>query len=142
MFYFWWDYDFILVWLFWKVSRYFPLLALLLRFYSNFDSIWMSSHGMDGSRPFTACSRQILDDCRWFRVVVLGLVWLLMFLGGWFWMVVDGFGCLQIVLRGFKWLSMIYNFTSYGDICCFKFKRSKQLWGAFLISSNKTLRFP
>ena len=64
-----------------------------------------------------------------------------MFLGGWFWMDVDGFGCLQIILCGFKWLSIIYSFTSYGEIRCFKFKSSRQLWRFFLISSNKTLRF-
>ena len=57
-------------------------------------------------------------------------------------MVVDGFGNLQIVLGGFKWFSMTYSFSNYGEICCFKFKTSKQLWGVFLISSNKTLRFP
>ena len=57
-------------------------------------------------------------------------------------MVVDGFGCLQIVLGGFKWFSMAYSFSNYGEIRCFKFKTSKQLWEVFLISSNKTLRFP
>ena len=40
--------------------------------------------------------------------------------------VVDGFGCFQIVLGGFKWFSMSYSFSSYGENRCFKFKRSKQ----------------
>ena len=97
---------------------------------------------MDGSRQLTACSRDILDDCGWFRVVIVGLVRLLMFLGGWFWILVDGFGCLQIVLGGFKQFAMTYSFSHYGEIRCFKFKRSKQLWGVFLISSNNRLTFP
>ena len=57
-------------------------------------------------------------------------------------MVVDASECLQIVLGGFKRFSMTYSFSSYGETRCFKFKRSKQLWGVFLMSSNKTLRFP
>ena len=46
------------------------------------------------------------------------------------WMVLDDcgcFGCLQIVLGGFKWFSMTYSFSRCGEIPCFKFKRSKQL---------------
>ena len=50
-----------------------------------------------------------------------------MFLGGWFWIAVDGFGCLQIVLCGFRWFLEICSFSSYGEIPCFKFKRSRQL---------------
>ena len=59
-----------------------------------------------------------------------------MFLGGWFWMVVDGFECLQIVLGGFRWFSEIFSFSSYDEIPCFKFKRSRQLWEDFVVSSN------
>ena len=44
-----------------------------------------------------------------------------MFLGGWFWMAVNGFGCLQIVLGGFEWFSEICGFSSYGEIPCFRF---------------------
>ena len=35
-----------------------------------------------------------------------------MFLGGWFWMAVDGFGCLQIVLGGFRWYSEIFSLVA------------------------------
>ena len=63
-----------------------------------------------------------------------------MFLGRWFWMALDDFGCLQVVLGGFKWFLMACGFSSYGESRCFKFKRSKQLWRVFLISSNKALR--
>ena len=59
-----------------------------------------------------------------------------MFLGGWFWMAVDGFGCLQMVLGGFKCFSAISSFRSYGEIRCFKFKRIRQLRGIFVVSSN------
>ena len=45
-----------------------------------------------------------------------------MFLSGWFWMVVDDFGCLQMVLGEFRWFSEIYSFSSYGEIRCPKFK--------------------
>ena len=31
---------------------------------------------------------------------------------------------------------MIFNFSSYGEIRYLKFKRSRQLWGAFVVSSN------
>ena len=51
-------------------------------------------------------------------------------------MAVDGFGCLQIVLDGFRWFSEIYCFSSYSKIPCFKFKRSRQLWEDFVVSSN------
>ena len=36
---------------------------------------------------------------------------------------------------------MTYSFSSYGEIRCFKIKRSKQLWTVFLISSNKALKY-
>ena len=65
-----------------------------------------------------------------------------MFLGEWFWMIVDGFGCLKMVLGGFRWFSVIYSFTSYGEIRCLKFKRSRQLWGVFVISSNNDAKVP
>ena len=58
-----------------------------------------------------------------------------MCLAGWFWMVMDGFGCLQMV-------SVICSFTSHGEIRCFKFKRSRQLWGVFVVSSNNDAKFP
>ena len=63
----------------------------------------------------------VSSDDSWFSVItdVFG------------WMVVDGIGCLQIVLGGFKWFSIIYSVSSYGGIRCFKFKRSRQLWGIF-----------
>ena len=59
-----------------------------------------------------------------------------MFLGEWFWMVVDGFGCLQMVLGGFRCFSVICSFNSYGDIRCLKFKKSRQLCGVFVLSNN------
>ena len=65
-----------------------------------------------------------------------------MFLGGWFWMVVDGFGCLQMVLSGFRWFSEISSFSSYCKIRCFTFKRSRQLWEVFLVSSNNDAKVP
>ena len=57
-------------------------------------------------------------------------------------MVVDGFGCLQIVLGGVKWFSEIRSFSSYSEICCFKFKRSRQLWEDFVVSSNNDAKIP
>ena len=65
-----------------------------------------------------------------------------MFLGGWFWMAVDGFGCLQIVLCGFRWVLEICSFSSYGEIPCFKFKRGRQLWEDFVVSSNNDAKVP
>ena len=65
-----------------------------------------------------------------------------MFLGGWFWIAVDGFGCLQIVLCGFRWFLEIFSFSSYGEIPCFKFKRSRQLWEDFIVSSNNDAKVP
>ena len=43
-----------------------------------------------------------------------------MFLCGWFWVSVDGFGYLQMVSGGFRWFSEIYSFSSYSEIRCFK----------------------
>ena len=65
-----------------------------------------------------------------------------MFLDEWFWMVVDGFGCLQMVLGGFRWFSEIFSFSSYGEIRCFKFKRSRQLCKVFVVSSNNDAKVP
>ena len=59
-----------------------------------------------------------------------------MFLGEWFWMIVDGFGCLQIVLGGFRWFSVICSFSSYGEIRSSKFKRSRQFWGVFVVNND------
>ena len=42
---------------------------------------------MVGSRPFTACSRQILDDC---GVVSSGVSWFSMITDAFGWMVLDG----------------------------------------------------
>ena len=54
----------------------------------------------------------------------------------------NGFGCLQMVLGGFKWFSVIYSFSNYSEIRCFKFKRSRQLWGVFVVSSNNDAKVP
>ena len=51
-------------------------------------------------------------------------------------MAFDGFGCLQMVLGGFRCFSQIYSFSSYSGISWFKFKRSWQLWEVFVVSSN------
>ena len=48
----------------------------------------------------------------------------------------NSFGCLEMILGGFRWFSVTYSFSSYGEIRCFKFKRSRQLWGVFAVSSN------
>ena len=65
-----------------------------------------------------------------------------MFLSGWLWMVVDGFGCLQMVLGGFRWFLEIYSFSSYGEICCSKFKRCRQLWKVFVVSCKNDAKVP
>ena len=67
---------------------------------------------------------------------MVGLGLLQMFLSRCVWMAVDGSGCLQMVLGGFRWFSEICSFSSYGEIRCFKFKRSRQLWGVFVVSSG------
>ena len=79
---------------------------------------------MDVSRPVTASSRSILANCGGLLVVMVGL------------------GCLQIVLGGFGWFSEICSFTSYGEIPCFKFKRNRQLWEDFVVSSNNDAKVP
>ena len=60
-----------------------------------------------------------------------------MFLGGWFWIAADCFGYLQMVLGGFRWLSETgsCSFKTYDKIRCFKFKRSRQLWEVFVVST-------
>ena len=37
---------------------------------------------------------------------------------------------------------VICSFNSYGEIRCLKFKRSRQLWGVFVISSNNDAKVP
>ena len=73
---------------------------------------------------------------------MVDLGWLQMFLREWFWMIVDGFGPLQMALGGFRWFWVIFNFSSYVEIRCLKFKRSTQLWGVFIVSSNNDARVP
>ena len=51
-------------------------------------------------------------------------------------MIVNGFGCLEMALGGFRWFSMVCSFSSYVEIRCLKSKRSRQLWGVFVASSN------
>ena len=48
---------------------------------------------------------------------------------GWFWVPADGFWWC-------RWFSEICSFSSYGEIRCFKYKRSRQLWGVFVVSTN------
>ena len=55
---------------------------------------------------------------------------------GWFWMLADG---LQMVLGGVRWFSVIYSFSSECEIRCLKFKRSRQLWGVFVVHSNNDI---
>ena len=51
-------------------------------------------------------------------------------------------GCLQMVFGGFRWFSEICNFNSYGEIRCFKFKTSRQLWEVFVAPSNNDAKVP
>ena len=62
---------------------------------------------MNGFRTVTAGSCQILTCCGWFRVVEDGLGRLQMVSSGSFWMVADGFGWLQVVLGGLGWFSVL-----------------------------------
>ena len=91
---------------------------------------------MDGLRPATASSRQTLAHRGRLRVAMIGLGWLQMLLGGRFWMTTAGFGCWPMALGGFRSLSKICSFSSYGETRCFKFKRSRQLWRVFVVSNN------
>ena len=65
-----------------------------------------------------------------------------MFLGEWFWMVLDDSGCLQIVLDNFRWFSVIHSFSSYCEIRWLKFRRTRQLRGVFVVSSNNDAKVP
>ena len=62
--------------------------------------------------------------------------------GGWVWMAVHGFGCLRMAFGRFRWFSEICSLGSYGEICWFKFKTSRQQRGAFVVSSNNDAKFP
>ena len=45
-------------------------------------------------------------------------------------------------LGGGKWFSVNCSFCSYGEIRYFKFKRSTQLWGVFVVSRNNDAIVP
>ena len=77
----------------------------------------------------------VLSGDGWFRVIADVF-------GGWFWMVVDGFGCFQMVLGGFRWLLEICSFSTYGGTLCFKIKRSRQLREVFVVSTNNDVKVP
>ena len=53
-----------------------------------------------------------------------------------------GLGWLHIVLDEFRWVWEICSFSSYGEIRCFKFKSSRQLWKAFVVSINNDAKVP
>ena len=57
-------------------------------------------------------------------------------------MTVDDFGCLQVILGEFRWLSEICSFSNYRKILCFKFNRSRQMWKVFVVSSNNDAKVP
>ena len=73
---------------------------------------------------------------------MVGLGLLQMFLSRCVWMAEDGSGCLQMVLGGFRWFSEICSFRRYGETRCFKFKKSRQLWEVFVVSSNNDTKVP
>ena len=54
-------------------------------------------------------------------------------------MIVNGFGCLEMALGGFRWFSMVCSFSSYVEIRCLKSKRSRQLWGVFVVNNEAKL---
>ena len=101
----------------WKTKTRFGLKC----FVNDYGCLHMD---MNGFRPVAASSRYILADC------------------GWFWVVMVCLGCLQMVFGGFRWFSEICNFNSYGEIRCFKFKTSRQLWEVFVASSNNDAKVP
>ena len=57
-------------------------------------------------------------------------------------MVVESFGCFQIVLGRFRWFLEMSSFSSYGEIPCFKFKRSSQHWEDFAVSRKNDVKVP
>ena len=57
-------------------------------------------------------------------------------------MVVDGFGCFQIVLGGFRSFSEMGSFSSYAEISCFKLERSRQLWEDFAVTRKNDTKVP
>ena len=77
----------------------------------------------------------VLSGDGWFMVIVDVFGWM-------FWMVVNDFGCLEMVLGGFRWFSVICSFSSYGEIRCFKLKGIRQLWGVFVVCSNNDAKVP
>ena len=54
----------------------------------------------------------------------------------------DGFGRPQMALGGFRWPPAIGSFSNYGEIRCSEFRRSRQLWGVFVVSSNNDANVP
>ena len=95
---------------------------------------------------FTWKHEELASNVLWMLVGVLTWIWMasyqLQLVLGRFWLIVDGFGCLQMVLGGFRWFSEICSFSSCGKIRCFKFKRSRQLWEVFVLSSNNDAKVP
>ena len=48
-------------------------------------------------------------------------------------MVLDIWRWLWVVLGGFQWFAVLLAMVKF---CCLKLKRSRQLWGVFVVSSN------
>ena len=49
---------------------------------------------------------------------------------------------LQMFLGGFRWFSVICSFSSYVEIGCLKFKRSRQLREVLVVYSNNDAKVP
>ena len=71
----------------------------------------------------------------WFRVIADIFGWMVFDGFEWFWVLADRFGWIW-------WFSEICSFRSYGEIRCFKFKRSRQLCKVFVVSSNNDAKVP
>ena len=61
---------------------------------------------MVGSRPFTACSRRIFDDC---GVVSSGVSWFSMITDAFGWMVLDGCEWFWVLADRFAWFQVAFN---------------------------------
>ena len=65
----------------------------------------------------------------WFRMIADVVGWMVLDGFEWFCLLTDRFGWI-------RWFSEICSFSSYGEIRCFKFKRSRQFSEVFVVSAS------
>ena len=99
------------------------------------DNYGCSHTDMDNPKPVIAGPKNAPPDSGRLLTATIDLGWLQTPRA-------DGFGWMWMFLGARRWFSVTCSYSSYGEIGYFKFKRIRQLWGVFVVSSNNDAKVP